>query len=354
MKFSNLKIGARLGVAFGILLMLVAAIGGLGVATMASIEGRLEQIVGHHMAQVKHADVVSAAIRDIMLSMSIIVQAQDPAVTTAQKAKIAAARDTYGKAKKALAENAGDELTRALLSRIDTTLKPAAAANNRVMALADGGQAKEASDLFLKESEPAGNVLIAAVDQIVAHQRAQADAAAHEAAVEYERARIGVMLAVALVFALGAATAWLSTRSITRPLRRALAVAETVAKGDLTVQVEVGSRDETGRLLQALKDMNGSLGTLVGRVRAGTDAIATASGQIATGNQDLSQRTEEQASSLEETAASMEELTGTVKQNADNARQANQLAQSAADVAVKGGTVVGQVVDTMASINESS
>ncbi|MBP9871707.1 MAG: methyl-accepting chemotaxis protein, partial [Nitrosomonas sp.] len=106
--------------------------------------------------------------------------------------------------------------------------------------------------------------------------------------------------------------------------------------------------------LQALKTMNENLQDLVGKVRMSTDQISTASGEIATGNSDLSQRTEEQASSLEETASSMEELTSTVKQNADNARQANQLASGASEIAAKGGTVVGQVVETMSSINESS
>ncbi|SFC49772.1 methyl-accepting chemotaxis protein [Polaromonas sp. OV174] len=144
------------------------------------------------------------------------------------------------------------------------------------------------------------------------------------------------------------------SRSITRPLSQALKLAETVAGGDLSSHIEVTSRDETGQLMQALKDMNTSLAKVVGEVRQGTDTIATASSQIAAGNQDLSSRTEEQASSLEETAASMEELTSTVKQNADNARQANQLAVSASSVAVKGGSVVSQVVDTMGSINASS
>jgi methyl-accepting chemotaxis protein len=134
----------------------------------------------------------------------------------------------------------------------------------------------------------------------------------------------------------------------------ALAAARQVADGDLTGKIEVRSGDETGQLLEALKLMNGSLVKIVGEVRQGTDAIATASGQIASGNQDLSSRTEEQASSLEQTAASMEELTSTVKQNADNARQANQLAVSASSVAVKGGAVVSQVVDTMGAINTSS
>jgi methyl-accepting chemotaxis protein len=119
-------------------------------------------------------------------------------------------------------------------------------------------------------------------------------------------------------------------------------------------QDSVESSDETGQLLQALKDMNNSLVRIVAQVRTGTDTIASASTQIAAGNLDLSSRTEEQASSLEETAASMEELTSTVKQNADNARQANQLAAEASDVAMKGGDVVSEVVSTMSSINSSS
>ena len=144
------------------------------------------------------------------------------------------------------------------------------------------------------------------------------------------------------------------TAAITTPINEAVQVAQTVASGDLTSRIEVQTTEETGQLLQALKDMNGSLIRIVGQVRSGTETIATASSQIATGNLDLSSRTEEQASSLEETASSMEELTSTVRQNADNARQANQLAVSASGVAVRGGDVVSRVVDTMESINASS
>jgi methyl-accepting chemotaxis protein len=157
---------------------------------------------------------------------------------------------------------------------------------------------------------------------------------------------------VALV--VGAACALWVTRSITRPINYALQVARTVASGDLTSQIKASTRDETGQLLHALHDMNESLSQIVGQVRHGTVAIASASGQIATGNMDLSARTESQASALEETASSMEELTSTVKANADNARQADHLANSASSVASRGGEVVSQVVTTMGSINESS
>lgn len=141
---------------------------------------------------------------------------------------------------------------------------------------------------------------------------------------------------------------------VTRPLQDAVEAADAVAQGDLTRRVEVTSGDEIGRLMQALKHMNESLAGIVFDVRSNTDTIAIAAQEIAAGNRDLSERTEGQAASLEETASSMGELTTTVHQNAENAKQANQLAAQASDIAVKGGRVVGDVVNTMASISASS
>jgi len=159
---------------------------------------------------------------------------------------------------------------------------------------------------------------------------------------------IVVGLSVALIVGI-----WL-IRAITGPLDEAVKVAQAVADGDLTQTIRVHSKDEAGKLMEALQTMNKRLQQIVGEVRMGTDTIATASSEIASGNLDLSSRTEQQAGSLEETVSAMEELTSTVKQNADNARQANQLAASAAEVAVQGGQVVSQVVSTMNNINDSS
>ncbi|HVK95732.1 MAG TPA: methyl-accepting chemotaxis protein [Noviherbaspirillum sp.] len=181
------------------------------------------------------------------------------------------------------------------------------------------------------------------------------------AKTEYERSqtmyllvRVSCIAGIAFGVLLGAAICIWLVRAIAQPLASAVKVAQSVAAGDLTQVIEVRSSDETGQLLRALRDMNQSLVKIVGDVRAGTETIATASGQIASGNMDLSARTEKQATSLETTASSMEELTSTVKQNADSAAQANQLAMSASEVARKGGAVVSQVVDTMGSINDSA
>jgi methyl-accepting chemotaxis protein len=160
------------------------------------------------------------------------------------------------------------------------------------------------------------------------------------------------------VLALGLALAtWLAVafiRSITGPVHEAVAVAQSVAAGNLDIDVAVRGSNELGQLMQALSDMSKSLIGVVGSVRQGAEGVATASAEIAQGNNDLSARTESQASALEQTASSMEQLGAAVRQNADSARQANQLAHNASLVAIKGGEVVGQVVQTMRGINESS
>jgi methyl-accepting chemotaxis protein len=142
--------------------------------------------------------------------------------------------------------------------------------------------------------------------------------------------------------------------AIVTPLQEAIGIARRVARGDLGADIVVASRDEAGQLLEALRDMNNELRRLVTQVIQGAGSIAGASDEIASGNLELSSRTEQQASSLEETASSMEELTSTVKQTSENARQANQLAGAASEVAMRGGAVVRQVIETMGTIDASS
>ncbi|HTH44127.1 MAG TPA: methyl-accepting chemotaxis protein, partial [Oxalicibacterium sp.] len=216
------------------------------------------------------------------------------------------------------------------------------------------GLQSEASALLFAELRPVQSAYFSALDALADYQAELMEKSGEEANAQADKAKLELELLAAAAIFLSVLFAFFATRSITRPLGQAVELARKVADGDLTGRIEVHSRDETGQLLQALKDMNEGLVRIVAQVRIGTDTIATASGQIATGNLDLSSRTEEQASSLEETASSMEELTSTVKQNADNARQSNQLVLSASEVAMKGGQVVSQVVETMGSINESA
>jgi methyl-accepting chemotaxis protein len=174
---------------------------------------------------------------------------------------------------------------------------------------------------------------------------------------EIRAARIKVVASIAIGGFLLALLTQLISRSITgqlgMELGEATALAHSIAEGDLTHNFTHGSANP-GSLASALDHMLGTLKSIVTNVRQGSDSVATASAEIAQGNHDLSSRTEQQASALEQTASSMEQLGSQVKQNADNARQANALALSASNVAVSGGEVVGQVVETMKGINDSS
>ena len=354
MSFSNLKIGARLGLAFALMLVMLAAATGLGLASMGRMDTRMVQIVEEHNVKIAAIGAVSENFRDITLAVSNLVLVSDPGDVKDQVEKLAAARARYGKAKKVFVESKLNDAEKALLTKLDAAIAFAKPKVDKTVEMGMAGSRDEATDYMLKESAPGTAAAIAVIDEIVAFEKKLSNAAAADAHAQYANANMLMLAIGALTILGGIAIAFLITRSITGPIRAAVTLAQTVAAGDLSSQIVVTRRDETGELMLALKQMNDSLNKIVGEVRSGTDQIATASGEIASGNLDLSARTEQQASALEETASSMEELTSTVKQNADNARQANVLAGSASDVAVKGGQVVSQVVDTMAVINASA
>lgn len=205
-----------------------------------------------------------------------------------------------------------------------------------------------------KDMYPAMDPLQDVLGKLVQVQLDIAKAEYEHAETLYRRMTVGFV--VALVVGIGLALAlgiWV-IRSISQPLRRAIAYSEAISHSDLTQQIEARGSNETEQLLHGLKAMQTSLVTLVSAVHQGAASVSVASGEIAQGNDDLSARTERQASALQETAASMEELNSTVRMNADNSRQANQMAQSASAVAAQGGQVVAEVVETMKGINESS
>lgn len=181
-----------------------------------------------------------------------------------------------------------------------------------------------------------------------------ADQEYRQAVTRYEQLRALSIAAMLGGILIGGLMSWSLLNGIRRSLKQAMNATHAVAAGDLTHRIEINSDDEIAELLHELSKMQQSLGEVVHKVRQGAEAVSIASAEIAQGNQDLSSRTEGQASALEQTAASMEQLSSTVQQNADNARQANQLANSASSVAIQGGEVVGQVVDTMRGISESS
>jgi methyl-accepting chemotaxis protein len=354
MKIRNLKIGTRLGLGFGIQILLLLGAIAMGIYQLSMINATLDEIVTHSNVKTAASNEMRAAQLNVMFASSKVVMLSDPAQRAGQEAAIGKAREAYDAAAVVLRGAVKSEAGKAILARIDAGLAETRPLVNKARALALGGDAAAATASLINEAGPASLHWQAALAEMVDHETALTKIMAIAAEKSHDDARFGLLLIGALSAAFATLIGWFATRSIVVPLQQALRVAQTVASGDLNSEIEVSATDETGTLLTALKAMNDSLKNIVGQVRSGTDMIASASTQIASGNLELSARTEQQASSLEETAASMEELTSTVKQNADNARQANQLAVSASEVAVKGGAVVARVVETMSSINDSS
>ncbi|MDY7576758.1 methyl-accepting chemotaxis protein [Herbaspirillum sp. RTI4] len=250
-------------------------------------------------------------------------------------------------------ENISDDKDRALLETDRKELTNYDIFRDKIISLSNAGQKDAATDLLMQNQA----IVTRLYAELIAHSKFNEDLGkkgAEESAATMRQAYwISIAISLAAIICI-AIMGLLLSRRIVNALHLAVAIAQKVATGDLTQQIKVTSDDETGQLMQALKDMNANLTRIVGEVRSSTDTISTASSEIAVGNLDLSARTEQQAGSLEETAAAMEQITSTVKQNADNARQANQIAVNASETAIRGGEVVREVRNTMTAINASS
>ena len=354
MKFSDLKIGLRLGAGFALVLSLMVIAIVTGTLRLNHLGALTESIVEVEWRKVDAAHVINERMRANARRTLELFLPQDAGQVQQIKQHIAANKQAIDDALATLDRLVYLPEGKVLLEKMKTERARYVASFTQVSALLAEGKRQEATELLQRETLPTLDSVQQHVDAMVELQQKLVENGAKKALGDVTSSMqlmLGGGLAAIL---LGIALAYWLTRSITQPLQQAVSIAQQVAAGDLGSEIRVESRDETGELMAALRQMNEGLSGIVSSIHLGTDTIATAARQIAVGNQDLSARTEAQASALEETSASMEEITGTVRQNADNARQANQLAQSASAVAVKGGSVVDQVVRTMAAINVSS
>ncbi|MDR7306498.1 methyl-accepting chemotaxis protein [Rhodoferax saidenbachensis] len=351
---NNLSIRRRLGLAFAAILALLLVVILVSIGRLNSVADATELMLSD---PIKTERLVGDWYRNIHTGVrrtAAIARSADPALAEYFAEDQAASSKSSTEFQKALEPLMTSAEEKTLYKEIAEQRKIYIAARDETVALKKEGKAEEANKVLDERFTPASKVYLAKMDAMLQSQRNAIDQLAKEIQDNHTSSRrlLIALGAVSLLFSV--VLAWLLSASITGPLSEATLVARKVADGDLTGEIRHGRTDEVGQLLTTLHDMQGNLVNLVSNVRSGSESVATASSEIAQGNHDLSARTEQQASALEETAASMEELGSTVKQNADNARQANQLAMTASTVAIQGGEVVGQVVETMKGINESS
>jgi methyl-accepting chemotaxis protein len=354
MNLRNLRIGTRLGIGFGVILTMLIVL--LIADSFFSSSNRRQMIAGLELSNAK--TTLAGAMKSGLLEGGIALRNIGLQTDMGEIDKL----KTVAKVHRARLIEARDKLIATGLSDAEKKIID----NVNQLDIATEEPYKEAYKMILQfNSEEAVKVIATKIDPL--QQKAVIEinklldlqnAASQRLSAETESrgSRISMVLFTigGAMLLIGAAFSVFMTRSITRPLREAVAIAQRVAAGELSYHDDVTGSDEISELLAALKDMNDSLHRIVSEVRSGTDAIATASGEISSGNSDLSSRTETQAGALEETASTMEELTSAVRHNADNAKQANVLVIAASDFAVKGGKEVSQVVSTMNSIKDSS
>ncbi len=353
----QLSIRARLYFATTFSLVLLTAVGALGYVALDRSRTTLQELFARQvqtltdMAELRTGlGHLRRAEKDIIINFNNAVEVQ--ALREGWSRQLDALRKSMAQVREVQAGNV--EFTGALdkaqaeVGQYEGGLVPIFDQIER--ALLDGAGAGAYAERFKAHMDTTDALLASLATQARGHMEEA------RAALDQRTATMSTLIAAAVLLGLAVLVplTLFSVRSITQSLEQARALAERIAAGDLSHAVQSRQRDEIGSLVAAMGRMQDALRTLVGQVQQAAGSIATASDEIALGNQDLSQRTEQTAASLQQTASSMELLTGTVQHSAESSRQASGLAANAAEVAVRGGAVVAQVVQTMGEISDSS
>jgi methyl-accepting chemotaxis protein len=353
----RLSVGRQLSAAFAVVLVLTAVVGGVGLNGLSRVDAQADALASKWLLGVGLLADTRVALVDSREYEVKHSRTADTSYHSEYEEKIGTATKAVAPLLASYETLLASDDERALFAKLNKGWATYQKAQQRVVALGREKKQQDAADISDGMASMAFDETVGALNALTKFGFEGGKTAATETDAVYARTRqlmLG-LLAAALLLAIGLAV--VITRHLIAQLGgepgTAAAVAKAVADGDLTTPIRLKAGD-THSLMAILASMQRSLAAAVTNVRQGSENVATASAQIAQGNQDLSDRTEKQASSLQETAATMDELGATVRNNADNAKQANQLALGASAVAVKGGSVVSQVVETMKGINDSS
>ncbi len=354
MKLKNLRIGQRLALGFGVVIALLIMLAALSYSRIASLAGEFNLTIKDRYPKTVVSNRIKADLSEVTRSMLNVLIMSDAGQIKKELANIGDKSKRIDDAVATLGKEAGDDQEREHVKAIVEVKDKFLPAQAGFVKLVSEDSKDEAMMKLMFSIRPLQSKYFEQLDTLIQYENGRMEQSGDTANSTAVRTELLILVLAVVASVMSMLVALLSTRSITLPLNEAVGIARRVADGDLTSDIQVRTQDETGQLMDALRHMNDSLSRIVGDVRAGTETMSMASREIAGGNQDLSRRTEEQSAELQRTALAMEELTSTVKQNAENALQANQLAASASEVAMQGGGVVSQVIETMGSINASS
>lgn len=350
----NLKIGSRLIITLGILLLLTIGIGAESIIKASAVQNRIIDITQRRMVLISHLNDLRHEVNRQSRFLRNMVIIDDKSKIDIEHQAVIESRKKSEKLINLLSQEIHAAKGKELLNQTVNARKRFSSDVDRYFSLIESGEKNKAVIYLLEGLRPVQLEYLRILDGSIQFQSDLANDSSIEAVKEVRSLQITTLIAILLSIVISVTLGVWIVRSITRPVRHAVNIARAVAAGDLNTAIEVQSQDEVGELLNSLNEMQHELVKVVSVVRTGSESVATASTEIAQGNLDLSQRTEEQAAALEETAASMEQLSATVGQNADSAREASTFAQGASDIATQGAELVAEVVNTMQGISTSS
>ncbi|MBY0409833.1 MAG: HAMP domain-containing protein [Burkholderiaceae bacterium] len=356
----SLSISTRLSLGFGCLLVLIVAVTAVGQLSVNTVHEQMRQMTGTGAEKTKlvNSMLESVSAMGIQSRSAAMLNDIDPKQAQEQIKAVGKTLKRYANQEAALVALLPPAIASLaetkLLGEVQELGRQTRPALESALQSADDADTVTATLTLMTRMAPLETLWRLKLDELIDLQNTLNAKATASAEQTQTNARWLSGTLVLLAIALGMLIAWRITVSITAPLGRAVVVAERIAKGDLTSQIDVRIHDETGRLLEAIAAMQARLRSLVGDISQTAGSILVASSEVASGNLDLSHRTEQTAHNLQTAATALAELTGTVAQSADSARQANQLASTASTAATQGGEVVSQVVSTMDAISTSS
>ncbi|MDY6946727.1 MAG: methyl-accepting chemotaxis protein [Pseudomonadota bacterium] len=348
--FRNLKIGVRLALSFGLILLLLGAVTYVGIDGFKLMKAGTDDIVKNRTPKLemaselqRNSEMLGLAARDQLLAHD--AKSLDKAVQ-----QMHALRERNNQILDTLTKTVTSERGKARLADVLRAREVYKKSQDTMVELLQAGKKEDGLHLLRNEQREARESMSAATDAYFDHEKASVSEAGESAEAEYLEAS-KMMLAGAAIAALLAMVAgvWV-TLSITRPIGLAASVANRMAEGDLTARVTANSRDEAGLLLHAISTMTERLSQVVGDVRSSADTLTSASEEMSATAQSLSQASTEQAASVEETSASVEQMTASIAQNTDNSKITDQMASKAATEASEGGQAVRQTVEAMKQI----
>ena len=354
MMMSSLSVKARLFLTTGLLTAGMLVVGLVGLHALKQADARLGDVYNNRFVSAMSISGMVNLRNENVRYYDLAIMSSDPKQFAAYKEIRERNNPQAEKLWETYKSTPSTPEEDALADEFQDKLRDYGAVVKTITAKLEAGDFTAARELRMSEMQPRLSAMFDAAEKLVELQNKIASEQMKANQAAYSHALLVSWTSMLIAGALGLFLCVLLIRSMMGSLNTAVSTAERIASGKLGNRIDITTQDEFGRLLRAMQDMDNKLSDIVGSVRLGADSVGAAARELSSGNDDLSQRTQEQASALEETASSMEEMTATVKQNADNARQASQLAVGARDQADRGGAVVDRTVRAMSEISDSS